>query len=174
VSLVAQEALSNIGRHARATKVAVFLTTGGGRLDLMIRDNGAGFDLEKQRRGMGIANMFARAAEAGGTLDVDSKPGTGTKVVLSIPYRMTTTRDYKIAAWTFGSCTITAPSSIGRITRWCSSWSSSAGPLSFNPWPPIGRYGKRRRSEPDPDGIGGRSPRAARNYSTTFRSGSLR
>ena len=103
---VAQEALSNIGRHARATKVAVFLTAGGGRLDLMIRDDGAGFDLQKQRRGMGIGNMFARAAEMGGTLDVNSGPGAGTKVVLSIPYRTTTARDYKIAAWTSGILTI--------------------------------------------------------------------
>jgi|WetSurMetagenome_2_1015567.scaffolds.fasta_scaffold51264_2 signal transduction histidine kinase len=105
---VAQEALSNIGRHARATKVAVYLTAGGGRLDLMIRDNGAGFDLEKQRRGMGIGNMFARAAEIGGTLDVNSRPGAGTKVVLSNPYRTTTARDYKIAAWTSGILTIIA------------------------------------------------------------------
>jgi signal transduction histidine kinase len=105
---VAQEALSNIGRHARATKVAVSLTTGGGRLDLMIRDNGAGFDLEKQRRGMGIGNMFARAAEIGGTLDVDGGPGAGTKVTLSIPYRTTTARDYKIAAWSSGILTIIA------------------------------------------------------------------
>jgi signal transduction histidine kinase len=105
---VAQEALSNIARHARATKVAVFLTAGGGRLDLMIRDNGAGFDLEKQRRGMGIGNMSARAAEAGGTLDVNSGLGAGTKVVLSIPYRTTTARDYKIAAWSSGILTIIA------------------------------------------------------------------
>jgi signal transduction histidine kinase len=105
---VAQEALSNIGRHARATKVAVFLTTGGGRLDLMIRDNGAGFDLEKQRRGMGIGNMFARAAEIGGALEVDSRPGGGTKVVLSVPYRTTTASDYKIAAWISGIITIFA------------------------------------------------------------------
>jgi signal transduction histidine kinase len=105
---VAQEALSNVGRHARATKVAVFLTAGGGRLDLMIRDNGAGFDLQKQRRGMGIGNMSARAAEAGGTLDVNSGLGAGTKVVLSIPYRTTTARDYKIAAWTSGILTIIA------------------------------------------------------------------
>jgi signal transduction histidine kinase len=106
---VAQEALSNIGRHARATRVAVFLTAGGGRLDLMIRDNGAGFDMQKQRRGMGIGNMSARAAEADGTLDVNSGPGAGTKVVLSIPYRMTTARDYRIAAWMSGILTITAP-----------------------------------------------------------------
>ena len=99
---VAQEALSNIGRHARATKVAVFLTAGGGRLDLMIRDNGAGFELTRQRRGMGIGNMFARAAEAGGTLDLNSGPGAGTKVVLSIPYRATTAKDYRRAAWANG------------------------------------------------------------------------
>jgi NarL family two-component system sensor histidine kinase LiaS len=105
---VAQEALSNIARHARATRVAVYLTAGGGRLHLMIRDNGAGFDLEKQRRGMGIGNMFARAAEIGGALEVDSRPGGGTKVVLSVPYRTTTARDYKIAAWISGIATILA------------------------------------------------------------------
>jgi signal transduction histidine kinase len=105
---VAQEALSNIGRHARATKVAVFLTAGGGRLDLMIRDNGAGFEMETRRRGMGMGNMSARAAEAGGTLDVNSGPGAGTKVVLSIPYRATTARDYKRAAWINGVALVLA------------------------------------------------------------------
>ena len=84
------------------------MTAGGGRLDLTIRDNGAGFGLGKQRRGMGIGNMFARTAEIGGTFDVDSRPGAGTKVVLSIPYRMTTAKDYKIAAWWSGISTILA------------------------------------------------------------------
>jgi signal transduction histidine kinase len=105
---VAQEALSNIGRHARATKVAVFLTAGGGVLGLMIRDNGGGFELTKQRRGMGIGNMSARAAEAGGTLDVNSGPGAGAKVVLSIPYRTTTARDYKRGAWVYGIVLVVA------------------------------------------------------------------
>lgn len=122
---VAQEALSNIGRHARATKVAVFLTAGGGRLDLMIRDNGAGFDLEKQRRGMGIGNMSARAAEAGGTLDLNSGPGAGTKVVLSIPYRATTARDYRRAAWAYGVATV-----FGLVWFF---WNQNPGPLFLVP-----------------------------------------
>jgi hypothetical protein len=57
---------------------------------------------------MGIGNMSARAAEAGGTLDLNSGLGAGTKVLLSIPYRMTNARDYKIAAWWSGILAIFA------------------------------------------------------------------
>ena len=99
---VAQEALSNIARHARATKVSVFLTAGGGRLDLMIRDNGAGFDLEKRPRGMGIGNMVIRAEEVSGVFDVNSAPGAGTKITFSVPYRTVTPRTYRRRAWIGG------------------------------------------------------------------------
>jgi len=83
---VAQEALANIGRHARANNVTVSLGSFIDRLELRIQDDGAGFDQLQARRGAGITNMRARAEEFGGNFNVTSGPGSGTTVVLSIPY----------------------------------------------------------------------------------------
>ncbi len=86
---VAQEALANVGRHARATHVTVSLGTFSERLNLLelrIQDDGTGFDAFDGPRGMGIANMKARAVEFRGWVDVTSIPGTGTTVAFSIPY----------------------------------------------------------------------------------------
>lgn len=82
---VAQEALANVARHARATNVSVSLDSGDGAVVLTVQDDGAGFDLNRSRRGMGTANMQARAEEFGGEFDQVSQPGVGTSVRLSIP-----------------------------------------------------------------------------------------
>ena len=82
---VAQEALSNVARHARASNVTVSLGTDGSSLALRVEDDGAGFTGEKVPRGMGMANLAARAAEAGGSLSVSSEPGKGTTVQFSVP-----------------------------------------------------------------------------------------
>jgi signal transduction histidine kinase len=86
IQRVAQEALANIARHARARDVKVSLASEKGQVMLRIQDNGAGFDPDQQACGQGIGNMRARAAEFGGTLDLTSHPAGGTSVVLSIPY----------------------------------------------------------------------------------------
>jgi signal transduction histidine kinase len=91
---VAQEALANIGRHARAQHVTVALGLTGDRLELAIRDDGAGFDLHAARRGMGLRNMTARAGELAGTFSVNSSPGKGTLVRLSIPCGFESPREY--------------------------------------------------------------------------------
>ena len=83
---VAQEALANIGRHARATSVLLSLSSGFGIIDLRIRDDGAGFDTNQAGRGQGIRNMHARAEEFGGRLELISRPGAGSTVAFSIPY----------------------------------------------------------------------------------------
>jgi signal transduction histidine kinase len=83
---VAQEALANIGRHARASHVMVSLTSIRGNVELRIEDDGAGFQLTQSPRGQGIRNMRSRAEEFGGTLDVESQPGEGTSIVFAIPY----------------------------------------------------------------------------------------
>jgi signal transduction histidine kinase len=83
---VAQEALSNAARHARATTVRVSLEKAGANLRLAIEDDGAGFDTDAARRGQGIANMRARADEFGGAFDLASRPGGGTEIAFSIPY----------------------------------------------------------------------------------------
>lgn len=83
---VAQEALANVGRHARAANVTVALDSFSDRLELRVQDDGIGFDPFQSQRGMGIANMRARAGEFGGKLDLTSRPGGGTTVVFSLPH----------------------------------------------------------------------------------------
>ena len=81
---VAQEALANVARHARASQVTLSLGASGTRFELRVADNGTGFDASTARRGMGRANMEARAAAIGGRLGVVGQP-SGTEVVLSLP-----------------------------------------------------------------------------------------
>lgn len=82
---VAQEALANVGRHARAGKVEVRLERIGNEVRLRVMDDGAGFDTNTAARGMGLRNMRARAEEHGGVLEVVSGAGRGTVVEMRIP-----------------------------------------------------------------------------------------
>jgi two-component system sensor histidine kinase UhpB len=91
---ILQEALANVGRHAGATAVAVDIEAADERLELRVRDDGAGFDPgELSRRSangngpgarLGLSGMAERARLAGGELDVRSAPGGGTTVTLRI------------------------------------------------------------------------------------------
>jgi len=82
----AQEAISNIVRHARASRVDMRLAIDGSELALSIGDDGSGFDLEKasEQGGMGLRIMRYRAQSVGGRLVIDSSPA-GTRVVLRVP-----------------------------------------------------------------------------------------
>jgi signal transduction histidine kinase len=84
---IAQEALVNARRHARATAVRVELGRLGGELRLRVQDNGAGFDTGAPlpEAHNGLRNMAARARAAGGTLNVESTPGSGTVVEVTVP-----------------------------------------------------------------------------------------
>lgn len=84
---VAQEALANVGRHARAAHVRVLLGYQSGEVVLRIEDDGAGFAAAgpSATAGMGLASMRARAHAFNGTLSVRSAPGEGTAVTLGIP-----------------------------------------------------------------------------------------
>jgi len=83
---VAQEALTNIVRHARARSVVVRLEEEAGFLHLTVRDDGIGFDLgavHRQRASgasLGVLGMKERASLAGGRVEVRSRPGEGTEV----------------------------------------------------------------------------------------------
>jgi NarL family two-component system sensor histidine kinase LiaS len=77
---VAQEALHNVARHARATRVDVTLRCTGTRVALTIEDNGIGFDPQQARQGLGLNNMHDRLLEIGGRLQVESQPGIGTTI----------------------------------------------------------------------------------------------
>jgi signal transduction histidine kinase len=101
----AQEALANIGRHARANHVAVRLGTTGSQLELTISDDGVGFDPLSARAGMGLTNMSARAQEMGGAFRLTSGPGEGTLVRLSIPFGTSAARhELKAVLWAAVLC----------------------------------------------------------------------
>lgn len=86
---IAQEALSNIARHARAKNARLRLyqkcEAESPRLWLKIEDDGSGFDTTQTGTGMGLVNIKVRAAEIGGLLTIESAPGEGTNLVLGIP-----------------------------------------------------------------------------------------
>jgi len=83
---VVQEALSNINRHAQATRVEVAFTgANAARVRVTITDDGTGFDPDRLRDGgSGLAGMRERAMLAGGRLDVRTVPGAGTTIELSL------------------------------------------------------------------------------------------
>jgi signal transduction histidine kinase len=83
---VAQESLRNVSRHAQASAVHLVLTEDGQGISLSIRDNGQGYEVDGLlSRGLGLVSMRERACLVGGTLCVDSQPGHGTIVKVSIP-----------------------------------------------------------------------------------------
>ncbi len=83
--MVVKEALNNALKHARATEVRVQLEFDGERLRVTVADNGAGFDPATVKRGNGLDHSGRRMEEIGGTCVVESKPGAGTFVRLSVP-----------------------------------------------------------------------------------------
>lgn len=88
---VVQESLTNIARHAKATSVAVEATHAEGCLNIEVRDDGVGFNtgMGRARSGgeasMGLASMRERAELMGGAFEIDSTPGSGTRVAARFP-----------------------------------------------------------------------------------------
>lgn len=80
-----REALSNVARHAQATRATVSLARRGSRAVLRVEDDGVGFDAGSSSMGHGLPNMRQRAATLGGTLVVTSKAGNGTRLRISFP-----------------------------------------------------------------------------------------
>jgi signal transduction histidine kinase len=88
---VAQEAFTNVIRHAQARRVDVELRAACGELELVVRDDGRGFDVGEARRratrgkSQGLLSMQERVALAGGKLEIDSALGQGTAVRARLP-----------------------------------------------------------------------------------------
>jgi signal transduction histidine kinase len=79
--LLFKEALTNIARHSGATVVEVRIQELDRTWRLSIRDNGSGFDTAMLTGGSGLRNLQARAAKIGGTLEIQSTPGSGTTLL---------------------------------------------------------------------------------------------
>jgi len=77
---VIQEALTNVVKHAGASRVSIGVRQRDGGVELTVSDDGAGFDPDAPREGYGIAGMYERAELANGTLAITSRPGSGTTV----------------------------------------------------------------------------------------------
>jgi signal transduction histidine kinase len=77
---VIQEALTNVVKHAGASRVTIGVRPRDGGVDLTVSDDGAGFDPNAPRDGYGIPGMYERAELANGTLAITSQPGGGTTV----------------------------------------------------------------------------------------------
>jgi glucose-6-phosphate-specific signal transduction histidine kinase len=82
---VTQEALANVVRHAKATRVTIELTATPGALDLRVEDDGLGFAVATPRRGFGLLGAAERAAALGGSFEADSAPGAGTRIRMRLP-----------------------------------------------------------------------------------------
>jgi signal transduction histidine kinase len=84
---IAQEAITNIIKHAKVTKAAVSLHKRDGKVILKIQDKGKGFPVTDSRttRGMGLLGMRERVDSVGGTLRISSHPGKGTVVEAKVP-----------------------------------------------------------------------------------------
>ena len=88
---ICQEALSNAARHARARNIDVALQRDGGQVELVIADDGNGFDYASlqtpaaKQKHFGLVSMKERATLAGGTFDVRTVPGRGTRIRVCFP-----------------------------------------------------------------------------------------
>ncbi len=90
MNCIGREALSNAFRHARARRVALTITYGCDDFRLQVQDDGQGIDERTldsggRHRHWGLAGMRERAHNLGGRLDIWSRPGNGTEVVLTVP-----------------------------------------------------------------------------------------
>lgn len=85
---VVQECLSNIARHAKATRVEVEVTVEEEGVVVVVRDDGRGFDqlaIDKTEGGLGLLNMRERLLAVQGSCEIESRPGRGTTVSMYVP-----------------------------------------------------------------------------------------
>jgi signal transduction histidine kinase len=82
---VLREALVNVRRHSGAQSVEVRLRAEGGALVAEVNDDGRGFDAASARAGVGLSAMSERVEGLGGSFEVESQPGEGTNVRVTVP-----------------------------------------------------------------------------------------
>jgi signal transduction histidine kinase len=83
---IVQEALTNVARHAEASAVTVEIEEAAGGIRLSVTDNGKGCAAPTGKKTFGVLGMRERAAILGGTLDIDSRPGAGTRIAGWLPF----------------------------------------------------------------------------------------
>ena len=85
-----RELLLNAVKHAQATRAEIFMTRTGDSMRVVVSDNGIGFDAAvsaHEKRGFGLFTIRERMKRMGGSYDIESKPGLGTKITLDLPLK---------------------------------------------------------------------------------------
>lgn len=85
---IVQESLTNVARHANATRVKIDLVAEGGKLVLTINDNGQGIQNNAKQGGIGLVSMRERANSIGAQFNIISDPGVGTTIEVTIPLKV--------------------------------------------------------------------------------------
>jgi ligand-binding sensor domain-containing protein/signal transduction histidine kinase len=85
VYLIFKEAVNNVARHSGCTATEIVMELANGVVRLEVSDNGKGFDINGRNGGQGLASMRRRTLELGGQLEIDSRPGAGTRLRLELP-----------------------------------------------------------------------------------------
>jgi signal transduction histidine kinase len=87
-----KELAMNTIKHAKANRLIVNLRADKGKLEIIIEDNGIGFEYDNEvtkfkRKGYGLFSVQERVSDMGGTMTIDSKLGEGTKIYISVPLK---------------------------------------------------------------------------------------
>jgi two-component system sensor histidine kinase DegS len=90
---IAQEALTNIIRHAQASQAVIEISTNNSEIKMVIEDNGHGFDVDakltqaKEKLSFGLLGMMERAALVGGNCSITSSLNHGTRIEVLVPWK---------------------------------------------------------------------------------------
>lgn len=84
---IVQEQLANVVKHSEAKNLYIDVSFNDNNLDLTIRDDGRGFDMNAYNRGLGFQNMKSRAAMMDGSVLITSSPGDGCRIQVSLPHK---------------------------------------------------------------------------------------
>ncbi|MFM2062861.1 MAG: hypothetical protein RLZZ507_2531 [Cyanobacteriota bacterium] len=82
---IIQESFTNISKYAKASSVQLELTTTNKAIKLRVQDNGKGFDITQNTTGFGLQSMRDRTLALGGEFTINSAPGAGCKIIVTIP-----------------------------------------------------------------------------------------
>ena len=93
-----QECLANVTKHAGASHVEISVRESAESVDVVVRDDGRGFDTAVPSEGFGLVGMRERVALAGGSMTIETAPGAGTVVRLSLPVARLEALDIAAAA----------------------------------------------------------------------------
>jgi signal transduction histidine kinase/guanylate kinase len=82
---ILQEGLQNINKYANAKHIQVNISGDAENVYLKIKDDGVGFDVNKKSKGIGMQNMISRTHDCHGIIDIHSKKGEGTRIIITVP-----------------------------------------------------------------------------------------